>query len=214
MMDAQEDIFFAVERNRTGDVETGKAIHSTINKLPKAAQEVARGLQWISVGRGLWGLADTLEGDAIILSDDIPDSDIHSVIAHEIAHHILHKNAVASASEHAIREGEASSMARAWGFTGAGADVGANVADGLGGLWRYRVDIPEDVLFERLSQYEQWEAAWGLRAAALWEALESILRKEAAQILEEYREARSQVQICGLWARGEGGKVPKPPPTK
>ena len=209
-----EDIFLAVERNRNGSIETGKRIHETVARLPKAAQEIARSIRWVSIGDGLWGLAETVTGPIVILSDSIPDEDFHGIIAHEIAHHLLHAESGATVAELAGREAEAASMARAWGFTGAGCDVGSSVADGLGGLWRYRVQIDEGIRFEGLPHFEKWEAGWGLRAAALWEALESSLSKSQAQILADYWEARSQVQICGLWARGEGGKLPKPPPTK
>ena len=85
-----EDIFLAVERNRNGSIETGKRIHETVARIPKAAQEIARSIRWISVGDGLLGLAETVTGPIVVLSDTIPDSDIHSVVAHEIAHHLLH----------------------------------------------------------------------------------------------------------------------------
>ena len=207
-----EDIFLAVERNRNGSIETGKRIHETVARLPKAAQEIARSIRWVSIGDGLWGLAETVTGPIVILSDSIPDEDFHGIIAHEIAHHLLHAESGATVAELAGREAEAASMARAWGFTGAGCDVGSSVADGLGGLWRYRVQIDEGIRFEGLPQYERWEAGWGLRSAALWDALESSLSKSQAQILADYWSARSEASICRLWARGEGGKLPKPPP--
>ena len=63
-----EDIFLDIERNRTGAVSTGKAIHETVNRLPNAAQEIARSIRWISVGDGLWGLAETVTGPIVVLS--------------------------------------------------------------------------------------------------------------------------------------------------
>ncbi|MGD2217931.1 MAG: hypothetical protein PVJ64_14330 [Gemmatimonadales bacterium] len=83
----------------------------------------------------------------VVVRDEIPDDDVHSVIAHEIAHawlgHDMGPNVPQSG------EVEAAKLVAEWGFTGIGADVGlyekqARCAEALRDALRARPTVNDE----------------------------------------------------------------------
>lgn len=108
----------------------------TVARLPeKVAAYVFQHCIFISVGRANFGfvlsgkividyLAKSLCGGWLIfLTEDLPDGDSHSIIAHEIAHAYL-KHDRYDPNIGIECEVEAAELTKLWGFTGKGADIG------------------------------------------------------------------------------------------
>ncbi len=120
------------------DVETQMLIAETVGRLPTEVREyVFARCVFVSVGRANYGFV--LPGYftrtvrqrrrrqtwVIVLADNVPPEDAHSIVAHEIAHAWFRHDRFDrfESDPEGECEVEAVEQVRAWGFTGFGADV-------------------------------------------------------------------------------------------
>ena len=208
-----EDLFLAIGRNFTGAYHTQRTIHEMADKLPPEAQEIAARVKWYSMGERFHGLADVVGGQPVVLlSDYMPVDDAHGIAAHELGHVILHETAQATVEDLVNREAQAAQLARGWGFTGSGVDVGGSVADALERSSRWGHAMPEGYSGPGVGLYADWETAWAVHKSALWSQLRETFTPGQRDLWAKIQESGSQVEICSMWARGLGQKMPKPPP--
>jgi hypothetical protein len=110
-----------------------RQIIETILRLPeKVAGFAVENCRFISVGEAIYGI--TLPGRIatnlrrttrnvwiIVLSENCNEKDIHSIIAHEIAHAWRKDDRLANTPEDC--ENQTANLVRDWGFTGCGANA-------------------------------------------------------------------------------------------
>ena len=111
-------------------------IIATICRLPDEVAEFALDrCNFVSIGEEGTGYGIVLPGRIgvhpgerrskniwiIVLAENLPDEDSHSIIAHEIAHAWLGHDRVGEIPEDC--ETQASDLVRQWGFTGRGANL-------------------------------------------------------------------------------------------
>jgi hypothetical protein len=118
----------------SSDIHT--QIIETISRLPKKVAKFAvENCCFISVGEAIYGIAlpgrigtkntnlrrTTRNAWIIVLSENCNEKDIHSIIAHEIAHAWRKDDRLARPPEDC--EIQTANLTRDWGFTGCGSDA-------------------------------------------------------------------------------------------